>query len=104
MSDRLAELDGVVAPPLDDEEAVVARIPEILTDLVEPAKVTALEKLGEGEGAIRIASAWVRQRVHSRLDQMGKEWRKTTNRVLAVQRRIRARSAVRSPTVPGSGR
>ena len=73
MADRLAELDGVVAPPLDDEEAVVALIPEILTDLVEPAKVTALEKLGEGERSIRIATAWVRQRVHSRLDEMGKE-------------------------------
>ena len=31
---------------------------EIVADLVEPAKTTALEKLGEGEQAQRIAAGW----------------------------------------------
>jgi hypothetical protein len=62
MADRLAELDGV-GSGLDDGPAVAARVPELLADLVEPAKATALEKLGEGERAIRIATAWLRARV-----------------------------------------
>jgi hypothetical protein len=61
MADRLAELDGV-GSDLDDGPAVAARVPALLADLVEPAKVTALEKLGEGERAIRIATGWVRSR------------------------------------------
>jgi hypothetical protein len=68
MADRLAELDGVVSD-LDDEAAVAARVQEILTDLVEPAKVTALEKLGEGERAIRIATGWLRQRARPQLTE-----------------------------------
>jgi hypothetical protein len=31
-----------------------------VADLVEPAKTTALEKLGEGEQAQRIAMGWLR--------------------------------------------
>jgi hypothetical protein len=31
-----------------------------VTDLVEPAKVEALDKLGEGERALGIAAGWVR--------------------------------------------
>jgi hypothetical protein len=58
---RLAELDGV-GSDLDDGPAVAARVPALLADLVEPAKVTALEKLGEGERAIRIATGRVRSR------------------------------------------
>jgi hypothetical protein len=63
MADRLAELDGLEPTDFDDEDAVAARVPAILADLVEPAKATALEKLGEGERAIRIATGWVRARV-----------------------------------------
>jgi hypothetical protein len=59
MAYRLAELDGLGASHLDDA-AVAARVPQVLADLVEPAKVTALEKLGEGERAIRIATSWLR--------------------------------------------
>jgi hypothetical protein len=62
MADRLAELDGLGPSDLDDEEAVAARMPEVLADLVEPAKATALEKLGEGERAIAIATSWLRAR------------------------------------------
>lgn len=60
MADRLAELDGLGASDLDDHDAVTARVPELLSDLVEPAKVTALEKLGEGERALHIATNWLR--------------------------------------------
>jgi hypothetical protein len=63
MADRLAELDGLGPIDLDDEAAVGARVPEILADLVEPAKATAFEKLGEGERAIRIATGWLRGQV-----------------------------------------
>ncbi len=62
MADRLAELDGAVRPEFDFEEAVEARVPALLADLVEPAKATTLEKLGEGERAIRIATSWLRSK------------------------------------------
>jgi hypothetical protein len=57
---RLAALDGVPLPAPPDAEAVSARANRLVADLVEPAKVTALEKLGEGERAFRIATGWVR--------------------------------------------
>jgi hypothetical protein len=63
MTDRLGELDGAARPEFDFEEAVEARVPALLADLVEPAKATALEKLGEGERAIRIATGWLRAKV-----------------------------------------
>jgi hypothetical protein len=62
MADRLAELDGAARPELDIQDAVEARVPALLADLVEPAKVTALEKLGEGDRAFRIATSWLRSR------------------------------------------
>lgn len=62
MADRLAELDGAARPSLDMPDAIAARVPAVVADLVEPAKVTALEKLGAGDRAIRIATSWVRGR------------------------------------------
>ncbi len=62
MADRLAELDGAAPPELDIQDAVEARVPALLADLVEPAKATALEKLGEGDRAFRIATSWLRSR------------------------------------------
>jgi hypothetical protein len=61
MADRLVELHGL-EPNLDDEAAVAASVPEFVADFVEPAKATALEKLGEGERARRIAKTWLRGR------------------------------------------
>jgi hypothetical protein len=60
---RLAEMDG--APPAEpvDPDAVSALIAELIADLVEPAKVTALQELGEGERAHRIATGWQRSRL-----------------------------------------
>jgi hypothetical protein len=59
---RLAEFDGVppAEPPDPEADAASARVTELVADLVEPAKATALEKLGEGEQAQRIAIGWLR--------------------------------------------
>ena len=65
MAERLAELDGAPPASLDIEDAVAARVPAVMADLVEPAKVTALEKLGEGGRAIRIATGWLRARARA---------------------------------------
>ena len=40
-----------------------ARAATLLADLVEPAKSTALEKLGEGNRALRVATSWLRAKV-----------------------------------------
>jgi hypothetical protein len=37
-----------------------------VADLVEPAKSAALEKLGEGQRALGIATGWLRARMASR--------------------------------------
>jgi hypothetical protein len=63
MADRLAELDGV--PPTSapaDAAAVSRRAAVLVADLVEPARVTALEKLDEGRRALTIATRWLRSK------------------------------------------
>jgi hypothetical protein len=60
---RLAELDGVPPAEPADPDAVSARVTELVADLVEPAKTTALEKLGEGERAQSIAIGWLRPKL-----------------------------------------
>ena len=60
---RLAELDGVAPAEPPDPEVGSARVTELVADLVEPAKTTALEKLGEGEQAQRIAMGWLRPKL-----------------------------------------
>jgi hypothetical protein len=60
---RLAELDGVPPAELPDPEAASARVTGLVADLVEPAKATALEKLGEGEQSLAIATAWLRPKL-----------------------------------------
>jgi hypothetical protein len=60
---RLAELDRVPPAEPADPDAVSARVTELVADLVEPAKTTALEKLGEGERAQSIATAWLRPKL-----------------------------------------
>jgi hypothetical protein len=47
-------------PCRPDAEVVSARTDQLVADLVEPAKVTALEKLGDGQHAMVIAAGWVR--------------------------------------------
>ena len=48
---RLAELDGVPPAEPADPDAAAAHVTELVADLVEPAKTTALEKLDEGRQA-----------------------------------------------------
>jgi hypothetical protein len=60
---RLAALDGVPPAEPADLEAASARVTGLIADLVEPAKTTALEKLGEGEQAQRLAVGWLRAKL-----------------------------------------
>lgn len=55
VASRLAELDGVSPAAPAEPDAASARVTELVTDLVEPAKATALDKLGEGEHSLAIA-------------------------------------------------
>lgn len=59
MANALADIDGVEPAPQSDD-ALVERTAALTADLVEPAKATALEKLGEGERGLGIAVAWLR--------------------------------------------
>jgi hypothetical protein len=63
MAMRLAELDGIPFDMLSTSEAVARRADDLVTDLVEPARATALEKLDENRQAAVIATRWLRQRV-----------------------------------------
>ena len=63
-----AELDGVEAAPPEEPDAVTLRAGELVADLVEPAKSTALEKLGEGQPAFDIANAWLRAKLMPKAD------------------------------------
>jgi hypothetical protein len=63
---RLAEIDGVPPAEPPDPDAASARVTQLVADLVEPAKTTALEKLGEGEQAQRIAIGWLRPKLKLR--------------------------------------
>lgn len=58
--DRLAELDGLPAAEPPDTDTFAALVSRLTADLVEPAKVVALEQLGEGTRALTIAAGWVR--------------------------------------------
>jgi hypothetical protein len=56
----LADLDEMgVADPMDPD-ASAGQISLLVADLVEPAKAAALDKLGEGEQAIRVVTGWYR--------------------------------------------
>ena len=63
MAVRMAELDGARATPTPDPETLSRRTTELVSDLVEPAKSEALDKLGEGRRALDIANAWVRAKL-----------------------------------------
>jgi hypothetical protein len=60
---RLAVVAGVPAGVSRDPEAFTGRTTELVADLVQPAKSSALEKLGEGERAFGIATGWLRAKV-----------------------------------------
>jgi hypothetical protein len=56
---RLAELEGLPSLPPDDPEVFEARVSELTADHVEPARVKALDEIGEGRRAVSIAMAWL---------------------------------------------
>ena len=62
---RLAELDGLDQGEPAHPDAVAVRAEAHVEDLVEPAKVTALEKLGDGRRALSIATRWLRGKAES---------------------------------------
>ena len=63
MAMHLAELDDLERAGPDDPEAITLRASQLGAELVEPAKSTALEKLGEGRPACDIANSWLRQKL-----------------------------------------
>jgi hypothetical protein len=59
IAERLAELDGLEPSPPHDADASAARVDQLVDDLVEPARVKALDQMGEGRRAISIAMRWL---------------------------------------------
>ncbi len=56
---RLAEFEGLPPLPADDPGDFEARVSELVADHVEPARVKALDEVGEGRRAVSIAMAWL---------------------------------------------
>jgi hypothetical protein len=63
MAADMAEMDGVEPLPPDDRDAVAWRVDQLVADLVEPARSTALEKLGESRPALGIANTWLKTKL-----------------------------------------
>jgi hypothetical protein len=63
MAARLAAFDDVPTCSPPDPESLSGRTAQLVADLVEPAKVEPLDKLGEGSRAFDIASGWVRAKL-----------------------------------------
>ena len=59
MAERLAQLDDLDPSPPEDPDAVAARVDQFVDDLVEFARVKALDEMGEGRRAISIAIRWL---------------------------------------------
>jgi hypothetical protein len=60
MATAIAELDGVEPLAPDDPAAIALRADQLVADLVEPARSTALDKLGESRPALGIANTWLK--------------------------------------------
>lgn len=60
MAADMAEFDGVESGSPVDPDAIALRVDELVADLVEPARSTALEKLGENRPAFGIATTWLK--------------------------------------------
>jgi hypothetical protein len=56
---QLAELEGLARMPADGPEAFETRVSELIVDHMEPARVKALDELGEGRQAVSVAMAWL---------------------------------------------
>ena len=60
---RLAELDGLDPLPASDPDALAARVDQLVADHVEPARVKALDEMGESRRAASIALRWLTPRL-----------------------------------------
>lgn len=56
---RLAEFEDLPPLPADDPGDFEARVSELVADHVEPARVKALDEMGEGRRAVFVAMAWL---------------------------------------------
>jgi hypothetical protein len=56
---RLEKFEGLPPLPADDPGVFEARVSELVADHVEPARVKALDEMGEGRRAVSIAMAWL---------------------------------------------
>lgn len=63
MALRIAELDGAPAAPPDDQAAFDTRLSDLVSDLVEPARSTAYDELGDGRRALTVAVRWLRPKL-----------------------------------------
>ncbi len=60
---RLAELDGLPPPAVDDPQAFEARVGQLVADHVEPARSEALDELGDGRRAATVARRWLESKL-----------------------------------------
>jgi hypothetical protein len=84
VAEGLAELDGVPDPEPADPEALPARTAELVADLVEPAKSSALEMVGECPRAFGIATGWLRMKLASMAVSVGSQGTTPTNEASPV--------------------
>ena len=56
---RIAEHDGLDPAPPDEPAAFEARVVQLVADHVEPARVKALDEIGEGRRAASVALRWL---------------------------------------------
>ena len=63
LANRLAELDDLDPMPLDDPDTFSVRVEQLVADHVEPARVKALDEMGEGRRAVTIAIRWLRPKL-----------------------------------------
>jgi hypothetical protein len=60
---QLAKFEGLPPLPADDPGDFAARVSELVADHVEPARVKALDEMGEGRRAVSIAMAWLQPKL-----------------------------------------
>ena len=60
---QLTELDGLDPQPAGDPAAFEARVAQLIADHVEPARVKALDEMGEGRRAASVAMRWLGPRL-----------------------------------------
>ena len=60
LADGICNKDRVAPPTPPDPDVAAARLARHIADLVEPARVEALEDLAQGRRAFGITAGWVR--------------------------------------------